>query len=545
MKKMKEEKIEEKIEEKTESKDLEMASEEISEELQSETEDTESSGEEAGGADEEAADSENKEEKSAESSPDSPDEGKIKKGSGIKESFGTKSVLYGSYSAAVTAIVIAIAVVINLIASALPAGIQSFDLSANKVYSIGKQTEKVLDQLDSDVSITVFSSKDSVHETLRKLLDNYDANKRITVEYVDPALNPSIVQDYYGVTQGSLVVKSGSRERTIDSSEIYVSDYSSYSTNFDGEGQITSAIQYVTSEDQLKMYTVSGHGESDMSSTVSSLVSKQNIEVEELNMMAQGSIPDDCDVLFIYAPGSDYSEEEAGAVIDYLDKGGKVIAIENYTEETLTNFQSILNACGLQTEDGIVLETANHYYQSPLNILPVIASSDITKDLLEEKRNLLVPGALAMVENGAEDVEVTPLLQTSGGAYLKKVVNGELESPALEDGDEKGPFLLAALSEKNSENGGALIAVSSLSLIDDAVTQISSLGNLDFFTSCLSYLVSQEGTESVSIEAKSMNAETITVSAMKSVIWAALLIIIIPAAIIVTGLIVWFRRRKK
>ena len=140
---------------------------------------------------------------------------------------------------------------------------------------------------------------------------------------------------------------------------------------------------------------------------------------------------------------------------------------------------------------------------------------------------------------------MTPLLQTSAGAYLKTIVNGQLESTAKEDGDVTGSFLLAALAEKASDTSGSLIAVTSPSLIDDSITKSFSLGNLDLFSSCLSCLVSQEGMETVSIDAKSMNAETITVPSLHSLIWAALLIVIIPVAVIVAGLVIWLGRRKK
>ncbi len=469
----------------------------------------------------------------------------------LKESFQTKNVRYGSYSAAMIAIVIVIAVVINLIASALPAGIQSVDLSSNKIYSIGKQTKKVLKQVKDPITITVFSSKESANETLVRLLDNYDDNKNITVEYLDPAMNPSAASQYNSLSQGSVVVKSGSREQTIDSGEIFVSDYSSYyttgnaSTTFDGEGQVTSAIQYVTSAKLPKLYVITGHGEQTLSQTLSSMIGKQNIETDELNLMTKGSIPDDSDCLVIYAPSSDYTEQEAQMVLDYLNQGGSVIAIQYYTEEKLVNYESILNAYGLQTEEGIVMETANHYYQYPMYVIPTIATSEITQDLVSANMNVLMPNALGMIANEAEGTDVTPLLQTSGGAYLKTVTNGQLNSTEKEDGDETGTFLLAALATKSTGKDGKLIAISSSSLIDDSVTQSFTLGNLDLFSSCLSYLTSEDGVETVSIEAKNMTPESITVPSFQAIAWGAVLILLIPVAVIVAGLIVWLSRRKK
>ncbi len=474
-----------------------------------------------------------------------------KKKTSVKESFRTKNVRYGSYSAVMIAIVIVLAVVVNLIASALPTGLQSFDLSSDKIYSIGKQTEKVLDQLEDPITITVFSEKKSAQETLVRLLDHYEENKNVTVEYIDPALNPSTTAQYSSLSQGSVVVKSGSREQTIDAGEIFVSDYSSYyttgnvSTTFDGEGQITSAIQYVTSAQLPKLYTVTGHGEQTLSQTLSSLISKQNIETAELNLMTDGAIPEDCDCLLIYAPASDYTEEEAQMILSYLDQGGKVIAVQYYTEERLANYESVLNAYGLRTEEGIVMETANHYYQYPMYVIPGIASSEITQDLASANMNILMPNALGMVATEEEGTEVTPLLQTSSGAYLKKVTDGQLNSTEKEDGDEVGQFLLAALGSKTGTGTGELIAISSSSLIDDSVTQSFSLGNLDLFTSCLSHMTSEDGVETVSIDAKSMTAESITVSSFQAIAWGAILVLLIPVAVIVTGLVIWLRRRKK
>ena len=473
------------------------------------------------------------------------------RGQSVRKSFQTKSVRYGSYSAALTVLVIVAAVVVNLIASALPGNLKSADLSANSLYSVGKQTEKVLDTLKEPITITVFSSRENAEDALVKLLEHYGDNKNITVEYKDPALNPSAASAYSDLTAGSVVVKSEKKEQKIDAGEIFVSDYSSYystgnmSTTFDGEGQITSAIQYVTSGQLPKMYVITGHGESELSSTVSSLVSKQNIEVGTLNLMTDGSIPEDCSCLLIYAPVSDYTADEARMIIDYLDQGGSVMAIEYYTEEKLVNYESILNAYGLQTEDGVVMETANHYYQYPMYALPEIASSEITESLASANVNILMPNALGMVATEAEGTEVTPLLQTTSGAYLKKVNGGQLDSVEKEDGDVVGQFLLAALAEKSSEGAGKLIAISSSSLIDDGVTQSFTLGNLDLFTGCLSYLTADDGVEKVSIDAKSMTPDTITVPNLQSLLWGAVVVVLVPAAVIVAGLIIWLRRRKK
>lgn len=70
----------------------------------------------------------------------------------------------------------------------------------------------------------------------------------------------------------------------MDYGEIYESsvDYNTYSyttTGFDGEGQITSAISYVTSENLPVLYTLDGHGEKDLDASIREDIEKANIEI--------------------------------------------------------------------------------------------------------------------------------------------------------------------------------------------------------------------------------------------------------------------------
>ena len=122
-------------------------------------------------------------------------------------------------------------------------------------------------------------------------------------------------------------------------------DYSTYSYvySFDGEGAITSAIDYVISDELPKVYTLEGHGESELSSEFQTQLEKENVELESFSLLNTDEVPEDADALLIYAPQSDISEEEAELLESYLADGGKVLAIAGPTENgTLTNFYTVL-----------------------------------------------------------------------------------------------------------------------------------------------------------------------------------------------------------
>lgn len=471
--------------------------------------------------------------------------------------FNTKNVKFGAYSAALIAIVIAIILVINMVAGALPDSINSVDLTANGLYSISDESREVLNNLEDDVDITVLASKENAEETLTRLLSKYEnASDHINVEYVDPTINLTAAEQYSNLTAGSVIVKSESRERDVDLSDIFVTDYSSYYTSgtmsysFDGEGQITSAITYVTSGELPKVYTVVGHGETTLGSEVSSRMEQQNLETEDLNLLASSKIPDDCDCLIINAPQSDYTEEEAKRVLDYLSDGGKVIVLSAYTESELTNFNTIVEKYGITVNEGIVMEGANHYYQYPIYVIGTLQDSEITSGSVAST-NVLIPYALGYTLNDTDNVEFTELMTTSSSAYLKTPdESGTFTTLEKESGDPDGPFTLAVLasasSDQEEENAaGELIAISASSLIEDSVNQSFSLGNLDLFMNCLSYMCSDEDTTVVSIPSKSMSADYITVPQMQYRLWGAVTVFIIPLAVLIIGLIIWIRRRKK
>ncbi len=463
----------------------------------------------------------------------------------------SKKFRLGAYSSVLTLIVTAIAVVINLSLSKVPDSVKTADMSPNNLYTLSSQTEEVLKALDKDVNILILGVEDGFDVSFTRLIKNYEeGSSHIKAEYVDPAVNVSMANQYTELSQGSVVVKCGNREVPIDYHEIYVTDYSSYyssgqtSTEFDGEGQITSAIAIVTSESGTKMCEVTGHGEQSMSNTVSALVAKQNIQTEELNLMTS-DIPEDCDILLMLAPVRDYTDVEAQKVKDYLGRGGRVITLLTYTDQSMANFNSIVDDYGITINSGIAMETSGFYYTYPMYIIPSIENSAITESLIQERANILLPNALALTEHEADGVLLTELLSSSGGAYVKQVVDGQILNVEQEPGDMTGPFYYGIMSEKGEDGSeGSLIVISSSSLIEDSVSSMTGTNN-ELFISSLAYLSGGEEAQPFAIASKSMDVQYITVPSGQLSIWMALTVVIIPLAIFITGLVIWIKRRRR
>ena len=164
----------------------------------------------------------------------------------------------GSYSLIITVIVLAILVAVNILVYVLPKSLTQLDISSTKLYS---------KPLEKDVTIYWIVQSDKEDDVIENLLDKYESlSEHIKVVKKNPDIYPTFAEQYTkeSVQNNSLVVECGDRSRFISYDDIYLYDANmssySYDVSFDGEGAITSAIDYVVNEDQPEIYVLEGHG---------------------------------------------------------------------------------------------------------------------------------------------------------------------------------------------------------------------------------------------------------------------------------------------
>ena len=456
----------------------------------------------------------------------------------------------GAYSAAVTAVVLAILIAVNVFVSAMPSGATEYDISASKLYSVTSNTKSVVNALTEDVTIYWIVQADEEDDVIGKLLDRYESlSDHITVEKRNPDVYPTFAEQYTDGTvyNNSLVVECGDRSRYIGYEDIYLTDASmysySYSTSFDGEGAITSAIDYVTNPDQPVVYTLTGHGEEDLPATFADSLEKENITVEDLSLLNTAEIPEDVACLIVYAPQSDISEAERDTLASYVAGGGRLLVMAGPVEAAgLPNFYSLLKPYGVTAAEGIVVEEdqAHYVYPSPVALMPDLAESDVTAPLLEEGYYVIVPLAAGLtVGENTTSASVTSLLTTSEASFSKPA-GYDMATYEKEDGDIDGPFALAV--DIACDSGGELIWVSSSAYLDDMYNAYSSGANVNFTMNALSQLIGES--ETLSIRAKSLNYNYLTISDSVSGLLQVVMIGLIPLAFLGTGIILVVRRRR-
>lgn len=456
----------------------------------------------------------------------------------------------GSYSLAITAVVLALLIVVNIFVSALPAAATQYDISSSKLYSITSNTKVVVNALEDDVTIYWIAQSGEEDDVIEHLLSKYDSlSDHISVVKKNPDIYPTFARQYTDETvpNNSLIVECGDRSRYIGYDDIYLQEadlYSyTYSTSFDGEGAITSAIDYVVSDELPQLYVLEGHGEAELPDTFAAQLEKENMETTTFSLLTVDEVPEEADCVMIYAPTSDLSTEEADMLAAYVENGGKLFVAAGPTEEgELTNLYSLLADYGVTASEGIVVEEDREHYafQTPYVLLPDMQDSDITDPLIEENYYVFMPissGLTVSEETGTG--EVTELLTTSDTAF-SKVAGYALDTYEKEDGDIDGPFALAVSVE--SSGGGQMIWFSSSYFLDDMYNAYSSGANNDLAMNALSSLIGES--EAMAIRSKSLNYNYLTISESAASFLKVTMIGLFPLLYFGIGIYIVLRRRR-
>lgn len=470
-----------------------------------------------------------------------------------------KSFYIGIYSTCLSLFAIAIVIGVNLLINSMPSHKTKIDLTSDSLYSLSEQSKKIVEDIKDDITIYLLAKSGSEDKTIVEFLSRYSAiNSHIKVEYKDPVLYPNFSSQYTDQTLSNggndLIVVCGDRSRFIGNSSIYVSDYSlnndtySYETtySYDIENQVTSAIDYVTTDNLPKLYRLTGHGEAQLQDTITNSITLENIEMQDLNLVSQEEIPSDCSALLLYCPSSDLSSQELELIQSYLGNGGNLMIVTEYVKEDMKNFQSLLTTYGMSLANGLVLEKDNTmYYQNQTFLLPNIQSHTITDSIVSGGYRVLMPYSqgIQISDDLRSTLTIQKLLTTSGGAYAK-AAGFEMSTYEKEKGDVTGSFTLGAVAtEVIDDKQTQVIYFPSCYFLDQTVDQYVSGANSDLFLNAVSFLCQREN--HISIRSKDLTNVPMTVSAATATRLEILLIAVLPACVLIYGGIVCIKRRKR
>lgn len=456
----------------------------------------------------------------------------------LKSFFSARSTRYGLNSAAMVLLALAIVALVNWIAARHT---WKYDTTKDKAFSLSSLTVNALKELKQPVKVTAFYTyeDEASRSKIKTLLEDYQQHtKQLDVKMVDPLKNLNLVRQYDVTRNGTTVIESGTQKTTVTS------------TN---EEDITNAILKVSSNKQTTVYFMQGHDEASTStfdehglSAVAEALRKANYNVKDLaEFAAKGKVPEDCDLLVLPGPGVSYLDHEIQGILDYLNQGGRAIILDDPRADP--SLGKIINPFGIRAADHIVVDD-NCFFPLAGPIMPCGVPQlghAVTKEFddrallfFPDTRNLTYNQEANGKETYTKIVESSP---TSWGETDK-------EQASFEEGkDEKGPLTLGLLVTKKVEgeqkktDETRLAVFGDLNFVQNQFVNLSPW-NYQLFSNTVAWLTEQENL--IHLPPKESKGDVMFLSNTQiGYIWF-LVIVIMPLAVIGTGITVWMRRKK-
>lgn len=467
-----------------------------------------------------------------------------------KKLHGSKKTFHNGMYATVLAVVVLVAVILlNLVVRAFPTKYTELDISTSGLFTLSETSKNLLHELQTDVTAYYLATSGEEDSNITRLLDRYaDESAHFTWEQRDPVLYPTFAEKYEGASTGCVVLTTADKYDVVSYQDMYPMDLEAYyyygtqQYSFDAENCLTVALANVIRTTGYKLYELTGHGETALESDFTDTLNNAGVTVEELNLTTAGSIPEDANDLLINAPLADVTADEAAMLTSYVENGGKLFVVTDFTVDT-PNLDTVLAACGMTRQEGLLVETNadNYPYGYPQTyLMPNIQSSEIMAGMTSGMR-VYTPIAQGIVQSEDSEFVLTTLLSTSDAAY--SLINyGEAETVEKSDTDPEGSFAVAVAAE-NTSTGARVVWVNCPNTLLSGTNQSVSGGNAQMLGSIVNWFNDEQTTAVIS--SKSLSASSLTVPNAARLGLGILFVFALPIICLITGVVVCLIRRRR
>lgn len=472
-------------------------------------------------------------------------EKKEKKQSAAGRMFRTKAFRAGGYSTAAAAIVIVIAVLLNLLVSNISTAYTNIDTTQTGLFSVSEQTKDLISSLENDVTIYYIASSDYRADYVSKLLDKFaSCGSKLNVKDIDPDVEPNFASQYTtdSVSNGDLLVVCGEKAQVVAGGDMVEYEAGSYEyylyylqngqqtdIYWNGEVKLVKAIDYVTATETYTVYFLDTNDSGDFSTLEESL-DNENIVCATLDSETD-EIPSDASCVIVTDMTTDLTQKNSDALTAYLKKGGKLYLAADYNSEERTNLEALLSAYGLAFTSAI-LEDGDRNYNSGELLDPQITGEHAIISPFSKANYFLFPNAMGIRYEEKSGITVTPLLTTSSSAYLSTDASDNLNFDT---------FTLGAVVD-DANTGAQLVVYGTSGYTSSAYTNSTGFANSDLFVNSVGYLCDKDS--AITIHAKAITSDTtLDFSGISTGVLTAL-IVVLPALIAAAaGFIIWYRRK--
>lgn len=483
----------------------------------------------------------------------------MKKNSLLKKMMASRRLKYGSSAIVIMISMILLFVVLNLVVSLVP---WQLDLTPEGLYSIGPQTEELLESVDKEVTIYGLFDETKVDAEsnywgIIDLLKKYNKYDNIDVEYVDVNKNLGFITELdpdqiLDITSDNFIVVSGESKKVVKYFDMFNSIGSETSTfgtvdvGSRAELAFTSAIYYVTRDERPKIYITVGHDEytfEDDFISLGEITESNGFESEMIDLSITGEIPEDATMLMIANPTSDFSKDEIDVLVEFMQDGKSIMMVMDSIEspEKFENLQEFLSNYNLAFGYDVIKEGDENYHLvgNRYMIFPELYQKTLLNNPIKDVfTNMIAENArsIDILRKSNTYLEIDPLIITSEKALSESILPG---------GDDVVGARYLGVAVEDFRTGSRIITLGTADFVQDQTLYIFKQyeeSGVRFMLNCFKWL--EGDTDEILIETKNYFTNLINVTAQQSKTVSIFTIYILPGLILLVGLAVYLRRRN-
>jgi len=463
----------------------------------------------------------------------------------VRQGLTGRQARYGSNAILLSIAFIGIVVVINYLFFKNP---QRWDLTEDQQNTLAPETIDTIKSMPEPVKFLAFYTPQLSTERPKALLDQYKyhSDGKFDYEFIDPNQDQIRAQQYKIIRDGTVVVVMGQNQEQV--------------TLVD-ESELTSALVRLLSPGTRAVYFLTGHGEfgieqgeTEAYSMVKLALEAKNYTVDSLNLVSEGKVPADAQVIVIPGPLKPLSQSEVDLLKAYVESGGALIAMEEPlpvnqfgdTPDPLADY--LAQSWGINLGKDMIIDLSSdqqfvavssqygdsiitNKLQNVLTFYPTTRSVQANQSMTEAR---LIEMVLTSEQSWAE----TDL------AGLQAYAQGQADAPQPEPNegvDTFGPVSLAITAD-DATSGARLVVFGDSEFASD--TYFTQYGNGDMMINSVDWAAEQEGL--ISLTPKE-NIERLMIPPGRYTMNLILLgsVFILPGLILMSGILVWVQHRRR
>jgi len=408
------------------------------------------------------------------------------------------------------------------------------DWTASGRNTLSAASSELLERLDGPVNVTAFANEDeSVRRAIRDLLARYQRHKRdITLDFVNPDLQPARVRELGIRVNGELLIEYGGRQEKLAS----VSEQS-----------ITNALQRLARGGERWLVFLEGHGERkplgeanhDLGAWGKRLAEK-GFKIHSQNLVADPAIADNTAVLVLAGPQTGLMPGEVALIQQFVEGGGNLLWLAD--PDGLHGLRPLAEMLGVSFVPGVVVDPTTRVLGISDPRLAIVSSYPPHPVTRNFDVVTLFPQAVGLTHTPPPGWQSQAILLSAERSWAEA---GELSGKIARDEgvDTPGPLTLGVVMSRlrGGEGGEQRVAV-----IGDgdflSNAYLGNGGNLALGMNLVNWLSHDD--RFIDIPVKTAPDRNLSFSPLAQGLIGFGWLVLLPLGLAVTGGLVWWRRRR-